>query len=137
MRQVREILRLTFPATSLAGCPAAGIVPPTVRAVVGRLRSSGLRRPLSDDISDEAPEQQLARRMSKRAEGRYRLPSSRFPTWVASGVFDADVPARRHVRCRRPAHQQFNAIDLDRLARSLNTLDAMTDKVPRSSHWLV
>jgi len=61
MRQVREILRLTF-SGDVAGREVArrlGIAPSTVRAVVERFRSSGLSWPLSDDISDETLEEQL------------------------------------------------------------------------------
>jgi hypothetical protein len=54
MRQVREILRLTF-SEDVAGREIArrGIAPSTVRAVVERFRSSGLSWPLGDDITDE------------------------------------------------------------------------------------
>ena len=50
MRQVREILRLTF-SGDVAGREIArrmGIAPSTVRAVVERFRSSGLSWPLGD-----------------------------------------------------------------------------------------
>jgi transposase len=61
MRQVREILRLTF-SGDVAGREIGrrlGIAPSTVRAVVERFRLSGLSWPLSDDMSDEALEEQL------------------------------------------------------------------------------
>jgi transposase-like protein len=61
MRQVREILRLTF-SGDVAGREIArrlGIAPSTVRAVVERFRLSGLSWPLSDDMSDEALEEQI------------------------------------------------------------------------------
>ncbi|MBO0757154.1 MAG: IS21 family transposase [Bradyrhizobiaceae bacterium] len=61
MRQVREILRLTF-SGDIAGREIArrlGIAPSTVRAVVERFRSSGLSWPLGDDMSDEALEERL------------------------------------------------------------------------------
>jgi len=61
MRQVREILRLTF-SGDVAGREIArrlGIAPSTVRAVVERFRSSGLSWPLGDDITDEELEERL------------------------------------------------------------------------------
>ena len=61
MRQVREILRLTF-SGDVAGREIArrlGIAPSTVRGVVERFRLSGLSWPLSDDMSDEALEEQI------------------------------------------------------------------------------
>ena len=61
MRQVREILRLTF-SGDVAGREIArrmGIAPSTVRAVVERFRSSGLSGPLGDDMTDEKLEERL------------------------------------------------------------------------------
>jgi transposase len=61
MRQVREILRLTF-SGDVAGREIArrlGIAPSTVRAAVERFRSSGLSWPLGDDITDEELEERL------------------------------------------------------------------------------
>jgi transposase len=61
MRQVREILRLTF-GGDVAGREIArrlGLAPSTVRAVVERFRSSGLSWPLGADLSQEALEERL------------------------------------------------------------------------------
>ncbi len=61
MRQVREILRLTF-SSGIAGREIArrlGIAASTVRAALERFRSTGLAWPLPDDMTDEALEDKL------------------------------------------------------------------------------
>ena len=77
MRQVREILRLTF-SGDVAGREIArrmGIAPSTIRAVVERFRSSGLSWPLGDDITDEELEERLyGTAGSKQGHRRYAEP---------------------------------------------------------------
>src|ERR1043166_8846290 len=61
MRQVREILRLTF-SSGMPGREIArhlGLAPSTVRETVRRFRAAGLAWPLSDDVTEEALEASL------------------------------------------------------------------------------
>jgi transposase len=61
MRQVREILHLTF-CNEMPGREIArrlGIAPSTVRATVERFRASGLTWPLPDEVAEDVLEQQL------------------------------------------------------------------------------
>jgi transposase len=77
MRQVREILRLTF-ASGIAGREIArrlGIAASTVRAALERFRLSGLTWPLADDMTDEVLEGKLyANAGSKQGHRRHAEP---------------------------------------------------------------
>jgi transposase-like protein len=61
MRQVREILRLTF-SSRIPGREIArrlGIAASTVRETVKRFEAAGLAWPLSDDVTEDALEASL------------------------------------------------------------------------------
>ncbi len=81
MRQVREILRLTF-ASGIPGREIArrlGIAPSTVRETVKRFQAAGLAWPLAEDVTEEALEASLYGAAGTR-QGHRRVPE---PDWAA------------------------------------------------------
>src|SRR6266446_1404973 len=81
MRQVREILRLTF-SSEIGGREIArrlGIAASTVRATVERFRSAGLTWPLADEMTDVVLEDKLYGNAGTKqvvGSGGSRIPSS-------------------------------------------------------------
>jgi transposase len=80
MRQVREVLRLTFGA-GVSGREIArrlGIAPATVRETLKRVDAAGLTWPLAEDLTDTALEDQLYGRAGKK-QGHRRVGE---PDWA-------------------------------------------------------
>jgi transposase len=81
MRQVREILRLTF-SSKIPGREIArrlGIAPSTVRETVTRFQTAGLAWPLADEVTEEALEAHLYGAAGTK-QGHRRVPE---PDWAA------------------------------------------------------
>jgi transposase len=77
MRQVREVLRLTYsaaiPRREIAR--RLGIAPSTVRATVRRFRAAGLIWPIAEDMTDELLEEKLYGNIeNKQGHRRYTEP---------------------------------------------------------------
>jgi transposase len=75
MRQVREVLRLTF-AAEIPGREIArrlGMAPSTVRATLARFRVAGMTWPLGADITDQLLEEKLYGRVANKQGYRRQL----------------------------------------------------------------